>query len=212
MSKTILALLVLLASYCPEAHSQILKNYGIKLGVTSADQKYQYTLTEDIKTNRRIGFNIAAYAEWFDLSSFSLITQAEYAQRGMGLSYVVTDATGPQASGINTAYSRLDYISIPILVKFTFMTGTIAPYLMAGPRADFLMGYSSDGGLLNTVYDDFKKTTFGGSAGIGVRVEPVLSLSVLAEFRYNFDFADSYATDLLKVRNNAFDFWVGIAL
>jgi len=211
MKKIVLMMLVVTAGYLNFCNAQLLKNCGLKIGVTSADQKYDLKLAPGLETKRRVGFNVGAFAEWFDVPLFSLVTQVEYTQRGMGQDFIVTGPSGPNPIGVKTLYSRLDYVSVPILGKLRFPSGPVSPYIVAGPRADFLVGYKSDEGAFNSVYDKFKKTSFGGSAGIGIQIESLLPIAVLAEARYNFDFADSYETDLLKVRNSAFDFWLGVA-
>ena len=182
------------------------------MAVTSADQKYDLTLVPGLETKRRVGFNVAAFAEWFDVPFFSLITQVEYAQKGTGQDFVVTGPSGPNPVGVRTLYSRLDYVSVPVLGKLRLPGGPLSPYIVAGPRMDFFLGYKSDEGAFNSVYDKFKKTSLGGSAGIGIQLDSILPISVLAEARYNFDFVDSYETNLLKVRNSTFDFWLGVAL
>ncbi len=203
--------LILSAGYLNECSAQLLKNYGLKMAVTSADQKYDLTLAPGLETKRRAGFNVGVFAEWFDVPFFSLLTQVEYAQRGTGQVFAVTGPSGPEVIGTKTLYSRLDYVSVPVLAKLRLQTGPFTPYIVAGPRVDFFLGYKSDEQEFNAVYDKFKKTSLGGSAGVGMQIESILPVILLAEARYNFDFADSYETDLLKVRNNAFDFWVGVA-
>lgn len=211
MKTAIVMALILISGYLSESNAQLLKNYGLKMAVTSAGQKYDLTLVPRLETKRRVGFNVGAFAEWLDAPMFSILTQVEYAQRGIGQVFVVTGPNGPDPIGTKTLYSRLDYLSVPVLAKLTLHSGLFSPYIMAGPRADFFLGYTSDENASNSVYDKFKKTSFGGSAGVGVQITSILPVTLLAEGRYNFDFADSYQTDLLKIRNNAFDFWLGIA-
>jgi hypothetical protein len=212
MRKVVFGMLLLTAFNLNESSAQLLRHYGVKVALTSATQRYQLTLDPGLGTKRRVGFNVGAFAEWLDIPPFSLVSQVEYAQRGMGQDFVLTGPSGPTPIGVRTLYSRLDYLSIPIVAKLRFPMGLIAPYILAGPRVDILLGYRSDENAFNAVYDKFKKTSVGGSAGVGIELESVLPFTVLAEVRYNFDFADSYETDFLKVRNNSFDVWLGVAL
>lgn len=212
MRSVVFMIIILTAGYLNEGKAQLLKEYGLKVALTSADQRYDVTLAPGIETKRRVGFNVGAFVEWFDVPFFSLITQVEYAQRGMGQNVILTGPSGPDPVGVRSLYSRLDYLSVPVLAKLRLQTGPIVPYFVAGPRADIFLGYRSDENAFNAVYDQFKKTSLGGSAGVGIQIESLLPFTVFAEARYNFDFADSYDTDLLKVRNNAFDFWLGVAL
>ena len=203
-----ITMLILAVGYLNEGNAQLVKNYGLKVAVTSADQEFGVTL----ETKRRVGFNIGAFVEWFDVPFFSVLTQVEYTQRGTGEVFIMTGPSGPEPIGTKTLYSRLDYVSLPVLAKLRFQTGLVSPYILAGPRIDFLLGYKSDEGAFNTLYDRFKKTTLGGSAGIGVEIESILPVTLLAEARYNFDLVDSYDAYSWKVRNNTIDFWLGIAL
>jgi hypothetical protein len=208
---TLIALVVTIG-YVNQGHSQFLKNYGLKAAVTSADQKYDLTLWPALETKSRVGFAVGVFGEWFDNPVFSVITQVEYAQKGMGQEFVMTGPYGPEPIGVKTLYSRLDYLSVPVLGKLRLPSESLAPYIVAGPRVDFLLGYKSDEDEFNSVYDKFKKTSWGGTVGVGIQLDSLLPVSVLAEGRYNFDFADSYKTNFLKVRNTAFDFWLGVVL
>ena len=112
--------------------------------------------------------------------------------------------------GNKTFYSRLDYLSIPVLAKVTLPGTIISPYVVAGPRFDFLLGYKSDENAFSDLYNKFKKNIFGGTVGLGVETGSLLPVTLTADVRYNFDFMKSYKTEYLEVTNNAFDFMVGV--
>ena len=202
-------LIILTLAFESASNAQLLRSYGVKAALTSSDQKFDYRFATGPGSTRRIGFNIAAYAEWFDVPFLSLVTQIEYAQRGTGQDFVVTNQD-PVPLGVETVYSRLDYLSIPILGKLRFQSENFVPYVVAGPRVDYLLGYQSDE-FHSALYDGFQKATIGGSVGIGLQMDTMLPVGISAEVRYNFDLVDSYSTDLLKVRNNAYDIWLGVA-
>ncbi len=189
----------------------LIRSYGFKLAVTSSNQTFDYTYLSGNSTKRRVGFNVGGYVEWFDTHSFTLVTQFEYVQRGMG-DEVVSAADDPVILEYKDIYSRVDYLSIPLLGKIIFAGKSLTPFLLAGPRVDYFLGYNSDDNLFNPVYDEFKKTVFGGTVGGGVEIPNVFDSQLIFEIRYNVDFTDSYNTSLLTVRNNAFDFWIGIKL
>ncbi len=207
----LIIILVFLLAIPQTGDAGIIKRKGVKAAVTSADQSYELTYLPGLETQRRFGFNVGGFLEWFDLPYFSVITQAEYSQRGMGQEFNVTGPDGPEIIGTTTLYSRLDYFSIPILGKFRYETENFTPYLLAGPRIDHLLGYDSDQGAFNILYDAFDRTMIGGTFGIGIESEAIFSTDVLAEIRYNMDLSDSYKTDLARVSNNAVDLWIGIA-
>jgi hypothetical protein len=211
MKKAALLLLLLVVLQPRPGHAQLITSWGFKAGLTSAGQKLEYTLTSPPATKRRVGVTAAAFVEWLNHPSVSLITQIEYTQRGMGQEFLVTGPSGPQAIGTRTLFGALHYVSIPLLVKAKIPFPVLAPYLLAGPRLDFLISTSSDEGAFDILFGKMKKRTYGASVGLGVLTDAILPVTLLFEARYNFDLQDSYATDLLTVRNNAFDLWLGVA-
>ena len=195
---------------CSDA--QLLKSYGVKAAYTSANQNFDYSSsTANLGSQRRAGYNVAVFAEWLNLPIVSVITQVEYAQRGMKFD---VSNTGPENPDIIirtvTEKNRLDYLSIPVLVKLTLPSAIVHPYLLAGPRIDCFLSYQSDDNLLNPFYDDFKKTEIGASFGGGIELSTILPVGVLIEARYNLDLQDSYSSNNWKVRNNSFDIWLGV--
>jgi hypothetical protein len=202
MKQTLLLFFLILVPM--ELTGQLVKGYGVKLALTSANQTF-----EPLETNRRKGFNVAGYVEWFTMPYFSLLTQMEYVQRGMTVDFIVTSPSGPTPIGTLTQDNRVDYLSIPILVKVGLPTTTIRPFVIAGPRVDFPIGHRTDDNVLGGVYDKFK-TMFGASVGVGVETSTLLPVTVAIEARYNIDFSDSYVGQAVAIRNNAFDFWLGV--
>ena len=207
---SILSLTVALFTF-DQSGAQMFKSSGIKLGVTSANQTFDYSSINTIDTKRKIGFNIAFFAEWLDIAYFSVISQIEYAQRGMATDFNYT-TNDPTVIEKVRNYNRTDYLSMPLLAKLTILRGSINPYVCVGPRIDILLGYKSDDGIFNAVYDNFKKTSLGGSGSVGVEIIDILAIKLILEARYNLDFTDSYAAYTLRVRNNSFDLWLGAAL
>lgn len=205
------ALIVALLLLCTQSRAQFLSRIGVKAALTSASQSMKNEIVQDMELKRRTGFAVAAFADLFDLPAFSLVAQVEYAQRGMGLEVAVTGPEGPEIIGKRTLYARLDYLSIPLLAKVKFPMPLLTPYLLAGPRADFSLGSSLDEGVFREVYDKFRKSGLGGSVGLGVETATLLPADLLLEFRYNVDFADAYSSNVLKIRNSAFDIWIGAA-
>ena len=172
MKNWLLATLTLTVVCAGESNAQFVKRYGLKVAVTSADQQYELKYFPEMQTERRIGWCIAGFLEMFDAPVFSLMTQIEYSQRGMGQEFVLT-GPDPEPVGVTILYSRLDYLSIPILAKARFQTQTVSPYVVAGPRLDYLLGYTSDEDAFNSVYDNFNKIGVGGSVGFGIQTETI---------------------------------------
>jgi len=210
MKNLFFVLCFLAGSYANEANGQLVKSFGAKVAFTSADQRFDYSAFPDLATKRRSGFNIGGFVEWLNIPYFSILTQLEYTQRGVGQEFVITSSQGPDPIGRITVYSRLNYLSLPVLVKLALPATVLSPYLIAGPRIDILLGYNSYQGAPNLLYDNFKGSVIGGSAGLGVETKSMLPFTLIVEARYNFDFADSFDNQFLRVNNNAFDFWLGV--
>jgi len=213
--KRSIGVLTLLLICLDGSNAQLIRGYGFKIAVTSASHSYEYSNPPwpgfGPKTVRRVGVNAGFFVEWLDLPFFSVLTPVEYTQRGVGHEYVLT-LNDPTPIGKAVDYRRVDYVSIPILLKMRVSLGLLEAYVFVGPRADILLGYQEDVPNISSVYKDFKKLTTGGSFGIGIESDNLLLSSLFLEIRYNADFMDSYDKGILKVRNNAFDVWLGIAL
>ena len=210
--KTIASLLLILLVFSShQTNAQVLRTYGAKFGITSSDEVRDYS-TFTPTTKRRTGFNFGVYAEWFDLPIISIVTQLEYSQRGFGDNFLYTDETGPQSGKILTLYDRLDYLSVPLLAKFSTTFAPIKPYALLGPRFDILIGRKADIPGEDILYDNFKKPVLGGTVGIGAELNSGLPVTLSLEARYNFDLMDSYSNPNLSVQNNTFDLWIGASI
>jgi opacity protein-like surface antigen len=201
-----LILVLILASI---GNAQLIKAVGAKVAYTSSYQDFRYT-NFSVTTQRRSGINAAVFLEWLNSPYVSIVSQAEYAQRGMVMRAAIT-LNDPTPVGYVDLDNRVDYLSVPILVKLMLPLDSVTPYLIAGPRYDVLLGFHSDRSGFDAVYNDFKHNMLGFSVGGGVSTTAFFPYPLIVEFRYNADLGDSYATPLLTVRNEAFDVWLGVA-
>ena len=212
MKQIVISALLLVSTMYGEAHAQLLKGYGLKAGLTSSNELYDVKGIPNLHTERRVGFCIAAFAEWLNMPDVSILTQVEYAQRGAGWKFVILQPgpKGFEEVGSQVYYSRLDVLSVPILLRASLPLASLRPFILAGPRLDFILAYApADRNPISVPYSLFRKTIFGGSVGVGLEFVDVLPVSVVLEFRYNHDFVNSYENPFFMVRKNAFDFWLG---
>lgn len=203
-----LLLLILIGN---NAFPQELRSYGLKLAITSSDQQRDYSQL-NIDTKRRVGINCCIYAEWFDHPFISVLTQLEYNQKGFGDEWAFTNELGPENAVIKILYDRLDYVSIPVLVKITLTGSRVEPFAYFGPRIDYFIGGSYDRPFASQLYDNYKKSVLGGTVGVGLGTRQFLHSYCALELRYNYDLTYSYNTEFLKVKNNSMDIWVVITL
>jgi Outer membrane protein beta-barrel domain len=211
MKKFILSVLTILSFCSSQSNAQFLKAYGIKFAVTSSNQIRDYTsFTTDSK--RRTGIDVGLYAEWLNNPFLSIVTQLEYCQRGSGENYTYTNESTPDIGTTVTLYDRLDYLSVPVLAKFSMLSEPIRPYALLGPRLDFLVGEQTNQPGLKALYHNFREPVVGGTVGLGGEFNSGLPVVLSVEGRYNFDLTTSYSNQVLTVRNNAFDIWIGVSI
>lgn len=207
MKRIIICVFFILFSFsCVQA--QLVKSYGLKGGIVVANQDFNYTQGFEADTKNRTGLDVGVFAEWLNHSYFSILTEVYYIQKGHADEDTRTDEFGNPASTIRHD-NRLDYLSVPLLVKITLRTKHALPYLVIGPRFDYLLGYKSE--TSKELFDEIKNTGMGGTVGLGLesKSKPV---KFLLEFRYSPDFTNAYKTNLLKVKNNSFEILLGLIL
>jgi hypothetical protein len=190
--------------------AQLINGYGVKLGMSYANQNFDYTdkdLTLDTKYLSGTGAGV--FVEWLKLPLIGVTTEVLYVQKGMKMTSVKTTVSDPSGVGTIETNNRVNYLSIPVLAKLKFGGVLLSPYIVAGPRFDVLLSYDSNEKQL---YDDFKSTVVGGDIGVGAELSFILPVALSAELRYSTDFDNSYETDLLQVKNKAFLLLLGMRL
>ncbi len=207
LSELSAAFLILMS--CTDSQAQFLRGYGLKLGAVAANQSWNYTGSSSMSYDNRWGFTVSGYVEFLDLPFVSGVLEAQYTQKGISESIPVTDAAHPDGTGEFITYRpRVDYLSIPLMIKVRFPMQVLTPYVVAGPRLDLLVG--KDGGAYSSVIDSFKTSDFGATFGAGMEFQSMLPVGVFAEFRYNPSFQDAYDKGALKIRNRSMDFVLGV--
>ncbi len=197
--------------------AQLISSFGVKGAFTSTSQIMAHPFAStgwwtSSSTSAEQGFDVAAFAEWPALPLLSIVTQVEYGRGGSKIEYTVDENSS--VTGFASTIGHLDYISIPVMAKFSLLQGSVTPYVFGGPRVDFLVGYS--GSQIQptgvSIYSQFRKTMLGWSTGIGIETSTILPVDLLAELRYNIDLLDSFNNAGLTFRNQTVDLWFGVAV
>ncbi len=200
------------------SHAQVLKSYGVKAGLVSADVSHSSEAFDEV-IGRRTGFGVFAFAEWLDLPLASVVTEAGYVQRGFVQEGEVR--TGPGEGGVienAETGSRLDYLSFLALGKLRYDGLATTPYVLLGPRVEVLVNRApgtietEDGRFSLGFADAFDTLAAGGTAGVGVATTRLFPARLLIEARYDFDLTDSLGDAPADVRNNAFSVLIGVTL
>jgi len=208
--------------------AQLIKGYGIKFGVNSTKALINtrpsgLARPEDLETQRRTGWNAAFFVEWLKSPVFSLVTQVEYAQRGFVEEWLPKIPEPPRPLRAN---SQLDFISLPMMVKWQYAKARVSPFVIFGPRVDFLVNRKVGHDEYTVATPDplnrlrvsansanarfFNGHALGGNVGLGLTSNKLLRIPFLIEMRYNFDFTDQSDIKEFIAKKNAIDVWLGI--
>ncbi len=205
-SITSAAILFLLCS--PPLEAKILHSFSVKAGLVIAHQDFDYAHIPDPQWDSRLGFCAGGFVEWLEGSRFHVLTEALYVQKGMNTEVEGRDENN-MPTGTVTLDQRVDYLSVTVALKLGLKSPVISPYILAGPRADILLGYDVGEGY-DALYDEFKSVEFGADAGVGTELCLGHLPVFLVEFRYSPDFTSAYKTDLLEVSNGSIGILAGV--
>lgn len=202
MKRLILGLIFILIS-STVAQAQLVRAWGLKAGATFSKQEWDYTSSADNPEKyNRTGLNIGGFVELLNNPLFTIVTEANYIQKGAENS-VTVPLPGPDAE--ITSDRRIDYLNFAALGKLRINLGIVQPYVLAGPKIDFEIEKT------NSVpfQDNFQKGRWGFKVGIGGEVN-ILPINLLAELLYDADFNDLYDTQDLNINTSSVDLRVGI--
>jgi hypothetical protein len=140
----------------------------------------------------------------------SVTTDLNYERKGMR--WTATTLTIYDPTPRNETFDfHSDYLSIPVMVKYSVRGATVAPYLLAGPRLDVSLGSANELGP----EDEYKDTVFGLSAGGGVEIS---QLGLFLEFVYNYDQSSLWEAKYhptgndIRVKNESFNISIGYGM
>ena len=203
MKKSILLLLIILKLTFLSADKKL--SYTFKTGLVVSNQEFNYS-NDDINLNLKEHYGLlAGVTIGFFNTNTDFLVEVNYTSRGNSIRSNTYDIDWNYL-GKKTYRSRIDYISLMTLVKFSNYSYYKLPYVIIGPGINIMLGYKTEG--LGDVYKDFKKIDFGGLIGLGYDIN-LGNLKLLIEARYAPSFNDSYKTKYLTVKNSAFDFVTG---
>ncbi|MEO5905259.1 MAG: porin family protein, partial [Saprospiraceae bacterium] len=111
--------------------------------------------------------------------------------------------------GIDEATATLNYLELPLLVKFNFGGEDVKLFVMAGPSIGYLLSgkYDYDGVEEDEVYDFVNRIDVGAHLGAGVHLGPVV-----LDVRYMLGLSN-YAKDnplIDEIKNTGFGIGLGI--
>lgn len=146
------------------------------------------------------GFNGSLRAEFIDNDNLRWVTELQFNQKG---------CKNKTDSAIYRV--RTNYISWNNFLKFQYETFEGFPYILLGPRIEYLFSASTRTMTLPSA-TDFKQFNFSWSVGAGFEKIVYSYFKPFIEVHYNPDtpFYYAYKTEPLKVRNRAWELLIGL--
>ena len=207
----------LILIFCFNANAQFIDNYGVKIGAGLSNQYWDYK--SDVFSGvsgwnvNKTGITAQIYAEKEFGKFFSYRQLIGYTQKGFIDSTTWRFSDGTVIPVIDDRVVFHD-LSFDMLLKISPFKGKIKPYIFAGFRGDYLIDYRGvkidflgEVMELNTyIYEDFKKITVGGLAGIGCSCSDL----VIVDLEYNPAISKKFDSDGLAVNDRFFSLTIGL--
>lgn len=210
MKKLFLLTIILLTSV---SYSQIVKDFGLKIGGTLSHQNWDYSnlgFTLDFNPDNKLGFNFGVFVESADFSFLSLVGELNFVQKGVQKEMIVRTFDHPDGTGETKLWKLgINYLNLSILAKPNLNLGFLKPYLLVGPKVDLELSKSVSS--KDSFYNRFNTSRFGLKLGIGSEIN-ISHLRFLAEFIYDRDFSNLFKGENLEITSYSYDFRIGIYL
>ena len=180
--------------------------YGLKGGLSAS--------THDVsgdwpyKTDYRTGIDVGAFVSWRFAFSTALLMEAHYVQNGHdGIEgWDPATSEGPPAP----SDFRIDYITLPFLLRIDMPVGDLPTYLLAGPYVSFKIGQNSD--VKKYYEDNLESFTLGGAVGFGHQWQVGARMAVFGEALYRHDLTKAFDLNGIKLNNRAFSVLLGVKI
>jgi len=212
MSWRLLSITCILAAGTLMLHGQIPASYGLKAGIGLANQSYRLTAIDyELETQVLPGMVAGLFAEPFKGRRFSFQFDLTYASKG--------STTTTQSVTVNhldndrivvnegeAAKSRFHYLSLAPMVRYRFDLERLTPYLLLGPRVDFLLNYGTES---EYPLESQNHTILGLTAGGGLEFQ-IQNLGLFAELQYLPDLSPVSNKEPLLINNNMLSLSLGI--
>lgn len=210
-----LLILLIVSSITQKSHAQLLKDIGIKTGISFSNQNWTYKVSDrTLKKDYRTSLNLALSLEWFDSEVITLVTDVRYIQKGFQEKKIVREPRDPQHGRYKLFKTRFDYLTFSPQLKVRKEINKVIPYIYIGPRIDYYLTYQSDFDF-SRIENDFKKILFGLNYGLGIAYR-IKDIGISLEYTHFYDFTDAIHTQTtentteIMIKNNAYAIDLGI--
>lgn len=212
MKRVIPVIVIVLLSATLAVEGQFIGGVGLKAGVSLANQSHQITpIDYTLETDPVMGPAAGIFLEAFRGEHFSFQTDLVFVAKG--------SKTNTQSVTINhldndnivvnegdPKVSKFYYLTLSPMARYRIELESITPYVLLGPRVDFLLKYETDS---DYPLEEQNKVIPGLTGGVGVEYN-LKGLGIFMEFQYQTDAMPVTSKDPLLINNNIFLFTLGI--
>jgi len=185
--------MAMILSLSTSLNAQFLSGYGFTAGGTGATEVFDFeNSTKGLKMKHRYGFNASVFLEFFSHPNMKWLSELQFNQKG---------ARDILFQG-NLQDSRTNYLCFNNFLKYRIEGYDFSPYVLAGPRLEYLVGKS---GPYN-----YNKLHYSVSVGLGSEFNFKDPWIYFVEFHYNPDVSKSYSDKEVKIVNRAVELRLGI--
>jgi len=212
MRRNLPIILLLLCAWMPLLQGQVAYTFGVKGGISLANQRYRITpIDYTLDTDPVPGPAVSFFLEPFRGAHFSFQLDLSYACKGstttvQGVSVNHLDQDRITVIEGEPARSRFRYLSLSPGVRYRLGQGSLVPYILAGPRLDLLLDYSSDS---DYPLEKQRTVVFGLSFGAGVEYS-LQKTGLFGELQYQPDISPVTNEEPLLIRNRMISLMLGI--
>ncbi len=219
--KTKLSILTLVIFfYSTFLYSQIIKDYGMKIGLTSSNiivknakpiivGSNSYMI--DYPNGQLVSPTISLWAKVIDDKILSLEFETSYIIKGLSETQteMITTADNPSAGTLEkiTTIETIKYLQLNINGQLKYCAGAVTVYGIIGPAVSYILG--SENFII--IKENKKDFIFGYNLGIGLDLSKWINKSIFIEARYNGDFTEFYKSGT-EFWNKVWIFNVGTSL
>jgi hypothetical protein len=212
MNRVSLIIAALLIGCTLTLNGQFVKSAGLKAGISMANQSHRIDIIDyTIETELIAGPVVTLFSEFYRGKHLGLQADLSYVARGSKTSVesVTVNHLKNDLITVNEGepkVSRFNYISLSPVVRYRIRGAAVTPYLLLGPRFDYLIKYETE-----SEYPLEEQNSFilGLSGGAGVELS-MGKLGLMAELQYQPDLSPVTNQDPLLINNNCLLFSVGI--
>jgi len=179
-------------------NAQTLTRYGLKFGIAASKPIWKVESTSINGIREMYGADIGIFADWALSKKMYISSELHFIQKGLKTQF-------PGEKQIpNSERPNINYLSIPITLKYILIDSDIEPYILGGPRIDFAISKNN----LNWsrfFYQHTKSVDFGIDLGVGIQTKLLFGIGSGIELRYSPSFFNVDSSVFGNITNRSFE-------